>query len=119
MLCTATLSFIAISLAYFIVSIAGYNNLPSSLFLVGVVIIGSLIQIACFFVGEAFGWGAMVLMGVVLYLVVLFRGKAFKPDPEPSNGGGCGCCSRPRCGGCCPRPRPRPCPGPRPVCGAK
>ena len=117
MLCTATLSFIAISLSYFIVSIAGYNNLPGSLFLVAVVLVGSLIQIACSFIGEAFGWGVMVIMGVVIYLYMLNGGA--KPDPEPSNGGGCGCCSHPRCGGCCPRPRPRPCPGPTPVCGAK
>jgi hypothetical protein len=111
MLCIATLSFIAISLAYFIVSIAGYNTLPSSLFLVGVVIIGAAVQAACSFVGEAFGWGALVLMGVIFYIYM-----AASPKPSrPSSGGGCGCCARPRCGGCCPRPRPRPCP--TPICG--
>lgn len=111
MLCIATLSFIAISLAYFIVSIAGYNSLPTSLFLVGVVIIGAVIQAACSFVGEAFGWGAMVLMGVIVYIYMMNTpGKA-----APSSGGGCGCCSRPRCGGCCVRPKPRPCG--TPVCG--
>lgn len=111
MLCIATLSFIAISLAYFIVSIAGYNNLPSSLFLVGVVIIGSVVQAACSFVGEAFGWGAMVILGIIMYIYMM----ANSAKPVRPSGGGCGCCSRPRCGGCCPRPRPRPCPSP--VCG--
>jgi hypothetical protein len=108
MLCIATLSFIAISLAYFIVSVAGYNNLPSSLFLVGVVIIGAVVQAACSFVGEAFGWGAMVILGVIVYMYMM-------ANPSAPSGGGCGCCSHSRCGGCCPRPRPRPC-GP-PVCG--
>ncbi len=113
MLCLATLSFIAISLAYFIVSIAGYNTLPSSLFLVGVVIIGAAVQAACSFVGEAFGWGALVLMGVIIYIYM-----ATSPAPTPSSGGGGGgCCSRPRWGGCCPRPRPNPCPAPTPICG--
>lgn len=113
MLCIATLSFIAISLAYFIVSLAGYNNLPSSLFLVGVVIIGAVIQAACSFVGEAFGWGTMVIMGVIVYIYMMAA-------PRSSSGGGgsgCGCCSRPRCGGCCPHPRPRPRPCGPPVCG--
>ena len=115
MFCTATLSFIAISLAYFIVSIAGYNNLPGSLFLVGVVIIGALVQVACSFIGEAFGWGVMALMGVILYIYIVGA-------PKPSNGGGggngggCGCCRRSRCGGCCPKPKPV-CPVPAPICG--
>jgi hypothetical protein len=113
MLCIATLSFIAISLAYFIVSVAGYNNLPSSLFLVGVVIIGAVVQAACSFVGEAFGWGAMVILGVIVYMYIM-------ANPSRPSGGGCGCCSRPRCGGCCNRPHSRPsCPAPAPICGGK
>jgi hypothetical protein len=115
MLCIATLSFIAISLAYFIVSVAGYNNLPSSLFLVGVVIIGAVVQAACSFVGEAFGWGAMVILGVIVYMYMM----ANPSGPSGPSGGGCGCCSRPRCGGCCPRPHRPSCPAPAPICGGK
>ena len=109
MLCMATLAFIAISLAYFIVSIAGYNNLPGSLFLVGTVIVGFFIQLACSFIGEVFGWGAMVLIGAILYIYMV-------RSPKPSPSGGCDrpCdCPKKRCGcaGPCGCPKPAP-----PIC---
>ncbi len=108
MLCTATLAFIAISLAYFIVSIAGYNNLPGSLFLVGTVIVGFFIQLACSFIGEVFGWGAMVLMGVIVYIYMM---KDQKPSPARPCNRPCDCPKK-RCdciGPCdCPKPTPPP-----------
>jgi hypothetical protein len=124
MLCNATMSFIAIAIAYFIVSIAGYNNLPNAYFLFGSVFMTFLIQLACSFMGELFGWMTMVLLGLAIYLYFLFGAKEREVDP-PNNNGVCTCCMRRNCRGCCyrnsnPSPScPEPAPKPAPTTGSK
>jgi hypothetical protein len=82
MLCNPTLSFIAIALAYFIVAIAGFNNLPGVYFLFSSIFFGVLIQLACSFMGELFGWLTIVLLGVAMYLFALFGRKKKEEEKE-------------------------------------
>jgi hypothetical protein len=113
MLCSVTLSYIAIVLAYMIVSYGGYRNIPGPLFLLGSVIIGLLLHGACAMVGDVFAWGILVIIGILFYIIS--TGLSW-----PSSGGdspnqddtGC-CCQKPdpcKKKNCCPpKPRCNPC----------
>ncbi len=101
MLCNPTLSFIAIALAYFIVAIAGFNNLPGPYFLFSSIFFGVLVQLACSFMGELFGWLTIVLLGIGMYLFAVFGRKNKEDDKIKSVQDNTPDCYRPR--RCCNR----------------
>jgi hypothetical protein len=112
MLCSVTLSYIAVIIAYIIVSYGGYRTLPGPIFLLGSVIIGMLLHGSCALVGDMFGWGILVIIGILFYIIS--QGISWpSPNPAPSgDDNGC-CCEKPNpCGrkNCCPpKPKCNPC----------
>jgi hypothetical protein len=91
MLCNTTISFITIIIAYILVSLFGYNNIPSALFLLLFIAISGFIELVCMTLGEIFGWIIILLVIVCIIFINIFsKTPATIPscnDEKPS------CCS--------------------------
>jgi uncharacterized membrane protein len=85
MVCNATISFIAIIVAYILVSTLGYNNIPNASFLLLFIAMSGFIELVCSLLGEFFGWIIIILMSIVTGIINISLHNSKKKEPVICN----------------------------------